>query len=507
MAVLAQPPTFRIESKLVEVPVVVRDRKTGKPIKDLTAQDFVLLEDGKPQRIEFFAGNQSSLSPLATGASATNGIGQIPIYSNRSPATGDGDPIVVILIDGLNARFEDQYYAAKAARVFIEKSDQRARWAIYYLGQTGLRVVHDYSTDTSSLARLLKDIRPGGNAPDTLGAGVDFSILSSQPELARKSSGVAMEAQQYRQLLTTLTALGDIGRHLHSLPGRKTLVWMTAGFSHNTMLRLLPLLWHRTLDTLNDSNTAVYSVDSNGVRTSGGYLAENSNPRFMMQRGLGSQQAFTHVLSSIAESTGGLAFLNSNNLEKGIRQALDDSRFHYRLAYRTAHAKLDGRQVGLKVKLRGRRGLDVSHRQSFTARSPVIPGKLERERLLADGIVSPLEAVEIGITAQVIAIPDSPQSLVRLTLDSGSVTFSEEHSGFEGRFDVRCVQSTATAKVLDDFTEEAKLELDGEKARRATTEGFNYEMRVEIHPEAKFMKLAFCDVRSGRLGTLRIELP
>jgi hypothetical protein len=60
MAILALP-TLRIESQLVEVPVVVRDRKTGKSMEALTARDFILLEAGKPQRIEFLSAYQFAI--------------------------------------------------------------------------------------------------------------------------------------------------------------------------------------------------------------------------------------------------------------------------------------------------------------------------------------------------------------------------------------------------------------------------------------------------------------
>src|SRR5207249_6053854 len=44
---------FRIESELVLVNVVARD-KQGKPVTDLKREDFTLLEDGKPQRVSSF---------------------------------------------------------------------------------------------------------------------------------------------------------------------------------------------------------------------------------------------------------------------------------------------------------------------------------------------------------------------------------------------------------------------------------------------------------------------
>ncbi len=55
-----KPPTknddevIRVDTELVEVPVVITDR-TGKPILDLKQSNFVVSEDGKPQQITDFS--------------------------------------------------------------------------------------------------------------------------------------------------------------------------------------------------------------------------------------------------------------------------------------------------------------------------------------------------------------------------------------------------------------------------------------------------------------------
>ena len=51
--------------KVVNVPVTVLDRKSGKPIIDLSQNDFRVFEDGKPQKIGYFV--QGSRPPLRIG--------------------------------------------------------------------------------------------------------------------------------------------------------------------------------------------------------------------------------------------------------------------------------------------------------------------------------------------------------------------------------------------------------------------------------------------------------
>src|SRR5690349_22790637 len=50
----------KVKSNLVNIDVIVKDKK-GKYISDLKAEDFVITENGQPQKIEFFD------APLAHG--------------------------------------------------------------------------------------------------------------------------------------------------------------------------------------------------------------------------------------------------------------------------------------------------------------------------------------------------------------------------------------------------------------------------------------------------------
>ncbi len=58
------PPTLSVDVNVVTLPVTVRDKK-GKIVTNLTKDDFVLEEDGKPQSIRYF--NQETNLPLTVG--------------------------------------------------------------------------------------------------------------------------------------------------------------------------------------------------------------------------------------------------------------------------------------------------------------------------------------------------------------------------------------------------------------------------------------------------------
>ncbi len=53
--------TIKIDTRLVSVPVVVSDRN-GRYVPNLTRDDFSILQDGVPQRIDFFAASEEPLT-------------------------------------------------------------------------------------------------------------------------------------------------------------------------------------------------------------------------------------------------------------------------------------------------------------------------------------------------------------------------------------------------------------------------------------------------------------
>src|SRR5215471_14251447 len=161
-----EAPVIRVTTRLVQVNVVVHNKK-GEPVRDLAKEDFVLFDKGQEQKILFFSKESTealpaNLPPLAPG-----------IISNRyTNFTSGGEKhlaplptsLTVVLLDGLNTAFTDQHYAKEALIKFLNQLQPGDRVAIYTL-TNGLRVLHDFTSDTSSLLTALSKHRNQDSSP------------------------------------------------------------------------------------------------------------------------------------------------------------------------------------------------------------------------------------------------------------------------------------------------------------------------------------------------------
>lgn len=135
-------------------------------------------------------------------------------------------------------------------------------------------------------------------------------------------------------------SLWSIARKISSVPGRKALIWVTdrPGDFYGWPIRWpgLPssdrLDMERSIHRMNSAGIAVYPIAAEGV-----------DKRSSTFEGA--------AMKRLASRTGGRAFFNRNDIETGIRRALDDSRCSYELIHYPQHNPWNGEWRELKVKV------------------------------------------------------------------------------------------------------------------------------------------------------------
>ena len=350
-------PVLRVTTRLVQINVIAQDKK-GKPVTDLTLDDFSIKDEGKDQKISLFSLETSGPSKLDNAVDAGKPT-VVRTFSNRIEQRTH--TVTAILFDSLNTRFQDQAYAKQELIKYLKQVQPGDAVGLYLLG-SNLQLLHDFTTSTASLLGALAKYKGRINnevadseplAADTGNEGMDQFLDQSNQTIADYTN--VNRAQQ------TMSALESIASHLGRLPGRKNLVWISGGFPFSIGLddvtgprdisdtrekRTFSVEAARAATALSNANLAVYPVDARALMT---------DARFGADRGGGTGKASRAMVAKpppvdrnydtmeiMAERTGGRAFHNVNDLAGAIRQAIDESRVTYLLGFYPAHQTWDG---------------------------------------------------------------------------------------------------------------------------------------------------------------------
>jgi hypothetical protein len=103
----------RVTSRIVEVSLVAED-KQGRPVVDLAADELILSDGGRPERIVSFSAQPP---PSAQAAAVPPGT-----FTNRlDPLAGGSSAVTAILFDGLNTPMARQSYARTQVLTFLKQ--------------------------------------------------------------------------------------------------------------------------------------------------------------------------------------------------------------------------------------------------------------------------------------------------------------------------------------------------------------------------------------------------
>lgn len=392
--------TIHANSNLVVVDVTVIDEH-HQPVRNLTAADFSVLEDGHPQQIKNF--EEHSLSEVVARPQP---LPRLPegTFTNSTPVPEDGT-LNILLLDKLNTPLKDQSFMLAQLRDYLKTMRPGTRIAIFGL-TSRLRMLSGFTSDPAQLRAILegKKALSGGSAllNDSMNGDTGASNtpmadqmteqLGNSPDTATMIANVAQfEAEQdsFQKMLRvryTLDAFNLLARYLSNLPGRKNLLWFSAAFPINilpdgdlqnpfgVMVDAVDE-FRQTTDMLARSRVAVYPVDARGLITNPMYDVSRqgpSGPRAIMkaQSTFFQQTADEHgTMMQLAEATGGRAFVNTNGLKEATEKAIHDGENYYTLTYAPGNDRWRGEFRKIQIKL-ARQGLTLNYRHGYYADDP-----------------------------------------------------------------------------------------------------------------------------------------
>jgi VWFA-related protein len=442
----------------------------GKPVQNLKAEDFTVIENGRKEPIRTFAMRSPlrASQPKATHRSLLNGVfSNIPEF-----AAQDGTPTIIVA-DFLNTLPADQAHLREKLLKYLQNTGTKHNICIYLLGRQ-LHLLHDFNDETLRTLEARTENRLGQNAGFKSG-GTNVQSLemedNSVPPLSSQIANVQAEAANFdfdTRFRITMDALESVVHNSAGYPGRENLIWISSGLSLSSERnkdRNYYDEFHKTSSLLADAQIAIYPV----------ILPQATRPVDMTTAAGNKQTAYSspdpaiqlsHVaMDDIALWTAGRSFYQQNDLDYAIRVAAEDSSTYYTLGYLPKSKKLKGEFRKIEVKV-ARDGLRVRHRDGYFAMDTAHPtaARLQQgqwEFLLALHLDSPAAmtlpfvaqvippgkegdavTVDFGVDPRAVVFKPHADNLQHANLNFAVVAFDEKGNQVKSQFDVVCTHLT-----------------------------------------------------------------
>ena len=500
-------------TRLVQVSVIVQDHK-GVPVADLKKENFQIKDNGKLQNIAEFSVESNGKLPSAPEKLPPN------IFTNElEQRAGTPSSVTIILLDALNTKWEDQAYARAQVVKFLQTIQPGDRVAIYTLGQ-GLRVLHDFTTDSSGLLERLKHYS-GKNLPDL--AASEPSMMDPSETVALdnwfngRGGGSGAEADFYtvNRVLGTLHSIEFIANHVARLPGRKNLIWVSGGFpldigfdsieafhDPSREKRIFSEDVDRTVRAVNNANLAIYPVDARGLVTDQRFSAANQKIDLSPKLSIGPVVKNQQTMQELASRTGGRAYYNTNDLKNAIRDAIGDSQITYTIGYYPASETFDGKFHKLDVKLEDRTGLNIRYRKGYFDQPDKPQDDKIRRTELRDAVFSPLDSSALGLVVGLKPLDNKLNVIVKV--DQRGMSLQPNNDRWVGRLDMLFIQKDEAGHQYGGTDDRIDLNLGKANYDKIIKEGLIYTKPITVDPKANQLRVIVRDSASGNLGSITI---
>ena len=376
--------TFRTTTSLVEVDVVIHDKK-GDFVGGLTAGDLQLFEDGKAQKIEQFY-----------MVSHERGGQLIPVTGDQNVAPEDrARRIFVVMFDEGHLAHDSLMRSKAGVATFIKENIGPGDFGgIFQNGKMHngrlttspaelLAGVNSVTVGFENRQSILATFREFPRIPSEIDAmriaegsievarRVGEAVCQADPQSCALNGGLnqvenliqqksRLYVRQARILTyTTLQNLRYVVSRLSRIPGRKTLIFLSEGFfveeSRDDLLAI-------GADAAR-GGTTIYSIDGRGLIGAPSATSDVLRTEAGRSTSFDSGEVAPFLLTS---ATGGLRIQNIDFISRAFNIVVRDTSTYYVIGYRPDNAVMDGKFRKIEVKANVS-GVNVRARKGYAA--------------------------------------------------------------------------------------------------------------------------------------------
>ena len=512
--------TFRVEVNYVEIDAIVTDAQ-GNFVRDLTKDDFEVVEEGKPQDL-------SVLSMVDIPIERTDA----PLYSPtaiepdvRSNVKEFNGRVFVLVLDDLQTHVGRSVRVRAAAKLFVER----------YLGandiaaivQTGARKdgAQEFTSNRRLLLKAINNFAGQKIRSATLDKIDDYYMQrETNPGAAPRDLSDAERAFKARNTLSTLRQVAD---YLAGVRGRrKAVVYFSEGIDYD----INNTIGNRYASDIRDemlaaiaagtrANVSFYGIDPRGLSGLSDEGIEITAVPNDPTLGLGYVSLSDELrrsqdsLRTISDDTGGFAAVNRNDFREAFSRIIQDNSGYYLLGYYSSDTRRDGRFRRVQVRVK-RPGLTVRARKGYTAPK----GKPPSTTTLANTKTSPAlrEALDSpmpisGLPLSVFAAPfkgTAPNASIAVTIEveGRGLSFAEQNGLFADDVEISVIAIDKDAKIKDGGRDVVQLKLKPQTREAVSRAGIRISRRLELPPGNFQLRVGVRDGGTGATGSVIYDL-
>lgn len=502
------PISERVEVSVTNVDVVVTDSK-GNRVSGLTRDDFEVFQDGVPQAITNFYAVAGGKVLLEDGKT-------VPL---DSPAAGTELPRelktrYIVYIDNQNIQPQNRNRMFKRLKEFISANVGAHAEAMVVTYNRSLKVKRRFTSEKGDVLNAIEQTEMETGGGTTL-AGERRDAISRINEAQSEDQAIRI-ARSYSQSLRndiefTVDALKTSLNALAGVEGRKIFIYVSEGLPSSAGAELFDTIQRKfpggrgTLETLDfDMNTryaslvqaanangvTIWALDASGLAADELVSAEN---RYMESRpsSFTMRQNTQAPLLMLAEQTGGMAAINTNDWKESLDELSKDFSNFYSIGYRTTRAASD-RPHAVEVKVK-RKGLRVRARKGLLEKST--------ETRTAEAVVASLfyprdeNPLGVSVTLGEARPYDNENFLlpVRIAVPVGKLGLVPSGDRYEGQFFVYFVVLDALGKQSDLQVQRQAVSVPAKDFTNAQRKDFYYDVQLLVVPGGQKLSVALRD--------------
>ena len=383
-------PTFKGNTQVVSVDVIVRDG-SGAVVKGLTAADFEVTEDGKPQAIRSFTFEEISEHPKGVETADLLALAQArladdakrqqpgvrpaaaaPPAAAAKPMTSEelaGRRLIVLLFDVSSMQPEDVQRAVDAAAKYVNEKMSPADMVAVATVSSVLEVLTDFTADRTKVAAALATLgyKEGTATPPPAASTVATDEQAAADASTATEDSAAMDMFNNDIRLRALKALAE---SLSPIEQKKSILYFSAGMQRSGEDNQVEL--RAAINASVRAHVAIYPVDTRGLQAvvPGGDARQASGSGTALFSGRGVAQQFSQLtasqdtIASLASDTGGKAFMDSNDFDEAFARVQRDMSAYYLLGYNSENLTKDGRFRRIRVRTK-KPGLRIEARAGY----------------------------------------------------------------------------------------------------------------------------------------------